>query len=471
MKRIFPRKALSLAALVWCSATASIHAQIYESLFTNLYYSLFLTNTLRLYVPEECGPTGVMGVLMFFNGSGEDRRFMTQIPWVQNFARTHRFAVMATDGNWELDNHNRAQFFQDLTNILRLAEAISGRTNLLNAPYMFMGHSFGAFSANYVGLEASDRTIGYVAHKAHYWDYEYYRTPSYTGIWSHLPLATNIAGRYVIGAFVPGERDGNGAANPWRVQHEAYQYLLMDGGQVSFAIDYDTGHDDTLNQGHDFGFSVMSEAIRLRHPGFVPATGYTPLAWLPITNGWLVDRVLLSSNPSPVNPNSTIVVRPSWPTMTNFSAYTAPLTNASWLPSRGAARAYRAFTSTQPTYQKRVPAPKQNPLVIETPVRFQRFRAGDAVRVVADTREWTAAKRMTLFVNDVEIGTLTNRPWVWTVPNISTGAHTLVVEASDEQGTNYAAFVFITADGPLTRTNRWTGGATNNHFGAAANWS
>ncbi|MDW8343736.1 MAG: Ig-like domain-containing protein [Verrucomicrobiae bacterium] len=437
------------------AAVLPARAQVYDFTATIPYNNAPVN--FRIYVPDEL--TNVNGVIAFSNGTGEDRRYMTAVGWLQPLARTMRYAILGCEFTW-INEFMRPETRDFIDAFLVAAANATGRTNLQNAPLFAVGHSQGGLDSIYLPPIYPARTLGYSASKGT--DYNKIYQVGQPG-WTNVP-----------GLWVPGETDDNGLVNPFKAQQD-FEAWRAAGAVAGFALDFATGHADMESQYYDLTALMVSETHRLRHPGTVSSVpGDRPtLIPLTLTSGWLAQRPTFTNTPSAENPRCTMLTRPLFPVIGPYTNYTGgPVTQASWLPSELMAMVYRAHTATQPIFTNRVEVPRQNPLQIETPARLQRFRTGDPIRITVDTREWRDVTRMEFYLNTTKLGEKTDGDWSWDVTSLPPpGVHAIIVVAEDAAGTRYSAYTTIFVHDIPTTGNVWTGLAGNSQMGADANWS
>ncbi|MCX7712916.1 MAG: autotransporter-associated beta strand repeat-containing protein [Chthoniobacterales bacterium] len=428
------------------------------------------TDNGAIYVPEHV--TEPKGVIFFWNGDGEDRRYMTTVGWFQQIARAMDYAIIALQSVYTKGYHILATQ-NTVTWTLENAAIASNRPVLRNAPVYAMGHSRGGIVSIRCAKHIPWRILAYAASKGYDWDYDNPDSPA------DPPFPPNY--QLVPGFWMPGETDSNTIVNPFKVQ-QSFQTLWRNiGALAAYAVDYNVSHEDMSGQYHDFAALLLREAHALRHPGTPPSS--TPGDWLQLGNltfssGWLAERAFFNNSTSDINSQCTQTVRPTWPQIAPVANFTGNASIASWLPNELMARVYRAHTSTQPTYVNRLEVPRQNPLQIETPARFQRFRTTDPVFISVDPREWadsTTITKMEFYLNTTKLGERTDGNWTWDAGTISTpGIHAVIVEAEGADGTRYAAYTAILVFDPLSSgnlTNTWTGNASSNNIQAGENWS
>ncbi len=450
-------------------------AQVYSGSFTRP--SNGSSTAFKIYVPEWVDSSNLRGAMVWGNGTGEDRRYMCEVPWVQAFARVHKLAVIGFPSGFDgLGSGVKTTCEEATTECLKAAATLTGRASLANAPVLAIGMSAGGLSASAHAAVLPSRLLGFASNK---------------GVHS-----TNIAGWdstangacQVIGVIIPGEDDSGNTPNPYSGQthYTNWRSLQSNTGRVSYALDYNSDHMSDTGQSWDLACVVLSESSRLRHPGTPLSTtvGVLPtLNSVSTSGGWLAERAVLTSAPTEVyNPGTGgtdftpagFSNRPTFPNIAPYGSYsgTPAASNASWLPSEMAARAYRAFTCTDATDTNRKEAPINTWLQIETPARYQQYRAGETPTVTVDTRQWSGVTSYTYyhFREGTLVSSQTTASTSYTLTALAAGFHVVIVEATD--GTNQrAAFVTFTAeDTSSVPSNTWVG-ATSRDAALTANWS
>ncbi len=458
------RFSIWIAVFFAIAAAPGAFAQYYSGTFQWRQFGGTPSSTgYTLYVPHNLTDANLRGVILWSNGSGEDRRYMSQVPWVQAFARAKGYAVIAAQSN--LSTGDITDLDANLSAVLSAAATASGRASIVNAPLLPLGMSLGGIGSTQITGQRPTRVLAFASNKGTFGP----------DVISNFDT-TNAAQPF--GLMMPGETDGNNTANSFQVQDDFLRWrsLSSNTGRVAYAVDYNSGHNPDTGQSWDLACVLFAEADRLRHPG-------TPLSTTPgnpptlpsyaYANGWLVERNSVVATVPSANTAGTVLLRPTFPQIAAVADYTGTPAAAttSWLPSRLAARAYRAFISTDPADINRTEAPNNQWLQIETPMRHQQFRTGETPLVTLDTRRWTGVTSMTFYLDDVLLGTKTDGDWSWQLPALTAGFHVLVVEATD--GTNQrAAFVTFTAEESTgVPTNTWTGNAGTSSAATSGNWS
>ncbi|MCX7714080.1 MAG: hypothetical protein N2035_10550, partial [Chthoniobacterales bacterium] len=279
----------------------------------------------RIYVPEEV--TDPKGVIAFSNGTGEDRRYMTSVTWVQSWARSMGYAVLGSEVNF-INTLNPTNTRIQIDTILNTAANITGRHSLANAPLFTVGNSEGGIDSLSLLPMYPERTLAASASKGSDLNNTY--------------LSGNSGWTGVPSIWVPGETDDSSVVNPFAAQTK-FQLWRNNGAAAAFALDYATGHSDVDNQYYDISAILLAEAHRLRHPGTVspPPANRPTLTVLPHSSGWLAERTFFNNSSSSVNTLCNLTIRPTWPQIAPVANFTGNATSASWLPSEIMARVYR----------------------------------------------------------------------------------------------------------------------------------
>ncbi|MCS7009105.1 MAG: hypothetical protein NZL93_04115, partial [Chthoniobacterales bacterium] len=360
---------------LWFYFSSPLQGQVYH--FTSNFsisYQYFIQNTTvnaSAYVPEHL--TAVKGAIIMWNGDGENRRYMTSVGWFQNLARaldyaTLDYAILAVEVSLSAHTSNFSQATRNQVDWLLAAGAnATGLPNLINAPVFVMGNSRGGLNTTRTAKVYPSRVLGYASSKAGDWDYQMTApndAPSWPANYHQVP-----------GIWVPGETDSSPAVSSGNVYQEFSGWRSI-GAHAAYILDYNVGHSDMDGIFHDLAAILMREVNTLRHPGTIPSDtpgNPLPLNTIPFNSGWLGEH--------PINFIPPIVTywtagkfayRPTWPQIAPVANYTGNASQASWYPSELMAMVARAAQATDPRNVNRFQTPKQNPLMIETPARFQR---------------------------------------------------------------------------------------------------
>ncbi|MCX7714078.1 MAG: hypothetical protein N2035_10535, partial [Chthoniobacterales bacterium] len=279
----------------------------------------------QIYVPEEV--TQPLGVIVFSNGSGEDRRYMGAVGWIQSWARSLGYAVLGS--NWSIPDDLMNSTRQNLQDALNQAATTTGRSNLINAPIFALGNSFGGIFSLHFPLQNPERTLGFAASKG----VDLLETYAQTGV----PGLTGW--NQIFGVWNPGEVDGNSAVHPYAVQ-QSFQLWRTKNATTAFVLEYNTGHFDMDGQFYDLAFMTSAVAHALRHPGTPPSS--TPNTTLSLSNftlssGWYAERPTFTGN---FVATWNMTYRPTWPQIAPVANFTGNASIASWLPNELMARVY-----------------------------------------------------------------------------------------------------------------------------------
>lgn len=442
------RPRIPAAALALLAATPALHAQVYQFSYG--------TRTCNVFVPETVDATTLRAVLLFSNGSGENRQYMPQMPWVQEFARAHRVAVIGHSGSNLGNSGNAATTTTNVEGILAAATTVSGRASLANAPLLLAGMSSGGIASSTIGLQLPARTLGFAAWRGT----------------QNNPAGISAASAEPISMSYVGEIDGNPTTNPGNVQthFNNYRALATNTGRFAFPTTWNAGHDDSMGMSWDLTAIHLGEALRLRHPGTTlsttPAT-YPTLNVVPFNDGFLAERAIYGSG-------TTLLNRPAFPGVYPANNYTGTLpataAQASWLPSAYMALAYQTYTSTDVPGLARKGTNLANALQIESPARFQALTTDDSTEIVVNTREWRGVAEMSFYLDGTLLGTRTDGDWRWPLASLTAGHHSAIVVARDAAGNQRGAISAFSVIAPPTSGNTFNGiGGAN--LGTSSNWS
>jgi predicted esterase len=421
-----PGVLLFLALLVGLAATPAA-AQTYG--FRASYESdgSRVLRTFRMWVPPEAPE--VRGAVFLWAGAGQDWR--DRVGWTsfQEAARALGFALVGTRDN-EL-GVTRSEVDTALQRIMSAAAEVSSRPELSDAPVALMGFSQGGYRSALAAALSSGRVIGMVGHKGT-------QIVSLTDEGTEVPVL-----------FIAGESDGS---FPPDFVRQAFQTWRNEGGLAAYAVDWGVGHNDLGNQGWEAAWYWLAEVVRLRYPEAAPISPAS-LVEIPLEEGWLGDKARFRSDGTPFTVSPFFDIAP-------HAEYAGSKDAASWLPSRGAAYAYRAFTSTDLASRDEVPL--QTPLVIRTPGALDTLAVGAAIEVELDLRgfgEGRTVREVVLYDGGDSLGTATldatdpSAP-VWTrtyVPSVS-GIRVLTAVATASDGTRRTTFrtVVVRPEGDAT---------------------
>lgn len=404
--------ALALALALWAGPA---HAQ--QVGFRASYESggSTVNETFRMWTPPEAA--ALRGAVFLWAGAGQDWRDRAGWEDFQHAARALGFALVATRDNRV--GETRAEVDVALDRIMDAAAAASGHPELADAPVALTGFSQGGFRTALATALSSGRVIGFVGHKG-------------TQV---VPLTAE--GRAAPALMIAGEFDGSFTPDFVR---QAFQSWRNDGGLAAYAVDWNVGHDDLGNQGWELAWYWLAEVVRLRYPESSPSVPAS-LVDLTLGEGWLGDKPRFRRDGTPFTVSAFYDVAP-------YDAFAGSRDAASWLPSRGAAYAYRAFTSSDLADRDEVPF--QTPLVIRAPVAFDTLTVGVPAEIRIDARGFEQGRtiqRVALYDGADSLGTAvlggsdTSGP-VWTLTYLprNAGITALIAVATGSDGARRTTF-------------------------------
>jgi hypothetical protein len=258
--------------------------------------------------------------------------------------------------------------------------------------------------------------------------------------------------------------------------------------QTAFAVDWGSPHSIEFNQAMPAALFWISEVTRLRCPTGEPSVSPgnpVVLTDIDTASGWMGETATFdgTDNMTPTSTSPFTNIEPA----ANFKG--DPKT-ASWLPTQDAAFVYRAFTSldSPEALERRLALPsvkgeqgnqpfqgelKFIDLVFNARGQHTSAEVNTPVTVQIDPREFVAANdknnrisQMVLYDGSKEIGQATTPSpgsvWSFSFKPDRTGAHGLVVIATDAKGRQTSSFTTlfvhshaaVDADRPLVTTIR-----------------
>ena len=369
----------------------------------------------------------VRGLLFSFPGSGGNTSgdANDNSAW-RNFCSVWDFACVGGDSM--IVNGFGAQRPADLPQVLDVLDLLAAacpHPEVVNAPMIFTGFSFGAITAPGIAQKLPSRTIAF-------------------GSDNGSNIVTPVVGapsflealRSVPGTMVAGSADANGITTPTQMDPKFRDWRSL-GLLASMPMDWNTTHQSSHGQVDGWIAHFFDQAIRLRYPaGSAPGPnpGQQPvLNTLAESNGWLGDSI----NVFAALGNGSTAHSP-YLGIAPWADYTGDRSQADWFPSAASARLYRAFSSRQPAYQ--TAEPFQTPLKIIYPNELEFFSAGQPVNIIVDPRSLGGSiTRLEFFDGTAKFGELTNGPWIMPLPNPG-GVHGVVVVATLTDGTQQSTF-------------------------------
>jgi hypothetical protein len=258
----------------------------------------------RLWIPPDLDT--IRGILIYGNGAGGDSRNEVNQLWNQAFAQTHGFAMIATSMWGNLSGSEINVWDSHLANLATL----SGRPELVNAPWAPIGFSNGGQMSYGFNALRPEKTIAFIANKGCCYN-----------ILEPSAAALNTPGILIGGELDTAVRRNNikGLFDNNRPRGALWSWVEQQGEAHS-------GRADALI------LPFMAEAIRLRYPvGQLPtaASGVT-LNSVSELNGWLADQSTWKSGLTQV---------------AAYDDYPGAKQTAGWLLNENVASIYRAFST------------------------------------------------------------------------------------------------------------------------------
>jgi hypothetical protein len=248
----------------------------------------------------------VKGIVIYGNGAGGDDRNAAYVPWLQQFAQLHDFALIGTSMWGNLAGSEINTWDSHLANLATL----SGHPELVNAPWAPIGFSNGGQMSYGFNALRPEKTIAFVTNKGCC-----YNIPT--------PSAAAIA---TPGILIAGEFDTTLRRDNIR---NLFNNNRSRGALWSWVEQEGMAHEG-------FAFEIMlpfmAEAIRLRYPAGQSPTATTGVNLLPLseTNGWLADQTTWKSGLTKV---------------ASYADYPGNKFQAGWIINDKMAAVYRAFST------------------------------------------------------------------------------------------------------------------------------
>ncbi len=297
------KKLVILIAVFLLSFLSSASAEIY-----NLNSSFFGANHyLRLNIPETVDT--VRGILIFGNGAGGDSTSMATNQELVAFAESYDFAVIGTGYwyNFSMPDDSEILFFEEL---LGEFADMSGHPELVNAPWLPMGHSNGGQMSYGFNAKRPSKVIAFITSKGAYYNI----------------IAPQTESLQTPGILIAGELDTQLRRDNIRTLFE----INRPRGALWAWIE-EQNKDHSEGDSRQIVLTFLAECVHLRYPADQsPLDGPVTLKNLHECDGWLVDQSTWHDN------------------LVGIYAYDdAPGDKRSygWVPSEKIARYYQAFSS------------------------------------------------------------------------------------------------------------------------------
>ncbi len=265
------------------------------------------TRKLRLNVPD--GTAEVRGILIVGNGAGGDVRGQATNGELVAFAKSIGFAVLATGkwGNFSASDDYEIDLLEDS---LATLAATSARPELIDAPWLPMGHSNGGQMSYGLNAKRPEKVIAFITSKGCcYNDFtpplEALRTP---------------------GMLIAGDRDTTFRRDNIR---SLFELNRPRGALWAWVEEEDSGHSEKDSQ--QLKLTFLAECYRLRYPADQsPVDGPVQLKPLNEWEGWLVDQRTWDTGYTSIGA---------------YDQYAGDPREIGWVPNERIAVVYRAFSS------------------------------------------------------------------------------------------------------------------------------
>ncbi|HEX8373420.1 MAG TPA: hypothetical protein VF585_11605 [Chthoniobacterales bacterium] len=290
----FPR---AICILLWVCAFSHAGAAIYDLNDTS--------RKLRLNIPDSV--LVVRGILVYGNGAGGDSTGQATNSQLVAVAESIGFAVLAT-GNWgNFPADSEINYFE--SRIAQFAGA-SGHPELINAPWLPMGHSNGGQMSYGMNAKRPHKVIGFITSK---------------GCCYNFPMPVEAA-LLTPGMLIAGQIDTE-------VRRTNIKALFTNnrprGALWAWVEEENSGHEEGASQ--ELILAFLLECYRLRYPSDQSTlAGPIVLKNLNAYDGWLVDQTTWNSGFTKIFPYEEAPGNPK--------AY-------GWVPNERIARIYQTFSS------------------------------------------------------------------------------------------------------------------------------
>ena len=266
---------------------------------------------LRLNIPDSV--TVVRGILIYGNGAGGDSTGKATSSELVAVAEQLGFAILAT-GGWGNFGYNDPPWVDFEINwmesrISQLA-TMSNHPELINAPWLPMGHSNGGQMSYGMNAKRPHKVIGFITSKGCCYNNF---TPSEEAL-------------LTPGMLIAGENDSNKRRDNIR---SLFDLNRPRGALWAWVEEQGVGHGEGDTQ--ELKLAFLLECLRLRYPSNASTLdGPIVLKTLNEHDGWLVDQDTWFDGVTDVFPYEDASVDPA---------------TLGWVPSKRVARLYQAFSS------------------------------------------------------------------------------------------------------------------------------
>jgi hypothetical protein len=389
-------------------------------------------STFRVSLPPGPGP--VRGILYWWPGTGGDDRHFTTDPNFRKIADLWGFAIASPRSNYSPSPLN-AEFsypvlgflFDRLTQIAKT----TGRSEILNAPFVHSGMSAGSLSSSSAIRIWPERTIAILGQEG--W------------VSTFSPNTGNYVGFDALTKEIPclaiaGQSDATQSPNTVFSALNEYRR----GGVTRSAplICWGRGHtfSNTGAAYNSIGLYWLDQVMSAgRYPAsMAPTIDTAPvLGSLPISSGWWAARNCTNTSPYTLagGSSSFLNIGPD-ATFTGIKDVTNALVDA-WLPTESAARAFRGFVST-PT------------MSFNSPAQFASGLTTNAVSLtISENGLGTGVTKVEFFDGNTKIGEDTTSPYALSWTPSEPGARSLTAIAWKGATPSYTAFSLYLAFDPV----------------------
>jgi pimeloyl-ACP methyl ester carboxylesterase len=406
------RRAVATAAVVLLAPSAA-GAATYD-------WDKDASHRFRVWVPDDV--TTLRGVLVHFNGSGDDdRQLVDDNTFYESFVRTMDFAFIGTFYDWPTNP-------DDLRDALSQFAAMSKHPELASAPVLIEGLSQGGWAAVQWAMAYPERTIAYVNGATR----------------SYPTIGTGDAQKHTPSLHFIGT-----AETPTNVSNFVAGVTSMraQGHQVGHFLQWDVAH--KWGQGLWVARNFLAACYSLRYPTSAsPAQG--PVKLLPIDDaqGWLTDPTTYDG---------------PFASITAAKSFSGDATKQFWLPSQDLAFMVRAHA----THQKPVSFANASTSVWP-PIEVN---PGDSVPLeVTIDPSFPGVSKVQFFDGAALIGEVTAAPYKTTWKAQRSGAHGIVAVAVDGGGAQRTGFLLpVVVSGKAPGASSTPSGASDAGAGPPGN--
>jgi hypothetical protein len=380
-----------LALMIAMASTRTAEAATYD-------WELSPSEQFRMWIDDD--QPVVYGFYVIWNESAGDTRVLAEREIIQQWARTFGFGIIGT----QLPDPGYAD---TLLRAMSEFAAMSGHPEIADAPVLCEGLSLGGYSAMEFAGAHPERTIGFLS-----------------GASGRVDAPTRPGFERVPGLFYLGDEDPD-LDNALERTSEVMA-LRAAGAEVAYFIQWGAGHERGLAD--EMGWKLLADLVRLRYPeGASPVDGPVDLIDIPEDLGWLADQRTWDSELTEI--------------FAEADAPGDPL-DYFWLPTRGAAFAYRGHATSEQPIAFTQPNGTGEWTVVDP---------GDRVDIAVSVGALAGVSQIEVFDGSASIAVLAEAPYEtsWTAEGI--GAHALVAVATlgdGSQRSGYIAPVLVLGSAP-----------------------